>query len=162
LKALEDDLQHAIRVLQDVIVPESENNQTLFTEKAGPDFVTRELIGMLTAVELNHQSSLPAEEVADVRAYWHLAAELEPAQLSRAQTAPQPALSIGRVIPQLLSAFGRALAKLRHACRDCPATRAPASEAGRVIHRSRVAPQFANASTRLISNDSFHARNEGE
>jgi hypothetical protein len=88
LERRQDHLQHAIRVLKHIVVPESEHKQTFSLEKRGASAVLRHLIRMLAAVQLNDQTALPAQEIADEWTNRHLAAEFETAEAPKPQMAP--------------------------------------------------------------------------
>jgi hypothetical protein len=84
----QNDLQHAVRALKQVIVPEAEDGESLLFQVSGSPPVPRSVDCMLPSVDLDNQASLTTNEVADEWANWRLAAELESAQLPPAQMGP--------------------------------------------------------------------------
>jgi hypothetical protein len=81
-------LQHAISVLQDIIVPEAKDGQALSFKERRSTVVLHRPFGVLSAIDFDDKASFAADEVTDEWSDPSLASELEPAQLPIAQTSP--------------------------------------------------------------------------
>ena len=75
--ALHDRVEHAVRVLVQLVVPHPQNRPTLACKESIPPNVPLAL-GMLTAIQFNNQPRLPAREVGNIRSDWQLTGELRP------------------------------------------------------------------------------------
>ncbi len=76
-----DHFYDAFRVCQDVIIPESQNIESLRIQPGFSFFVFLHVHCMLPAVYFDDNPRLETYKVGDIRTYWLLASELEPAQL---------------------------------------------------------------------------------
>ena len=83
---------------QHVIVPEAQHPKTARPEKHISTHVVVGLLSMLAPVQLDDDRSLKTREVADIWSDRVLSAEFEPCQLASAQTLPQHALCVSRVL----------------------------------------------------------------
>ena len=92
-------LQYAVTVPEDVAVPEPEDAPTLCAEPRIPAIMIAGA-GMLAAIDLDNQLRLDTGEIDDVGRDRELAPE-PPAELVLPKLAPQHALSVSQVAPQL-------------------------------------------------------------
>jgi hypothetical protein len=90
---LGDALENAVRVAQDVVVPEAEDAIALRFDEAGARFVISYGFGMLAAVQLDDEPLREASEVGEVWADRHLPPPFVLRQLC-AQRAPQALLGL--------------------------------------------------------------------
>src|SRR5437879_5491812 len=103
---LGDAPQHAIDIVDDVIVPESYDTPPVALEPSGATIVALDLGRMLSAVDFDDEGMVPADEVGDKRTDRHLPAEFEPEQTTIPQSEPDASLSIGLIetqVPRQLS-----------------------------------------------------------
>src|SRR5207248_1431632 len=92
-----DPIHHAVYVLKDVDIPESEHTKVLIVEPFRPTAVVfgmRQLC-VLAAIYLNDKSSRQTNEVAEKRTEWKLAAETEAMKLFAAEFLPKQFFSNG-------------------------------------------------------------------
>jgi len=101
MQSLENCLHDASSLVQDVTVPESKDTIAFRPQEPIAMRIVRCVIEMLASVELDHDTRLDANEVADVRADHVLAPELEVIQLTTAKPAPKQALGIRKVLTQV-------------------------------------------------------------
>jgi hypothetical protein len=73
-------LQHAIQILQDVVIPEANDSVAGIDEKGGPLRVDRLIV--LTTINLDYQCRIPAKEIDDVWLDCDLSSEFPAFQLS--------------------------------------------------------------------------------
>ncbi len=92
-----DLLQHCLGIGQHFIVPEAKYPIASFDEKVSPPFVCLKLVGMVTAIKLDHQPLFRAEEVNDVATDGLLPAELGAVHLSAPKVHPQFPLGVGLI-----------------------------------------------------------------
>jgi hypothetical protein len=90
---VQDRLKHRLDFLQHLIVPESQDKQTLAFEGLRARAV--DFLAVLRTIEFDDQLEFVAVEVHDVGRYGMLAAELESAQAPRTQVVPQLVFRIG-------------------------------------------------------------------
>jgi hypothetical protein len=97
-----DRLQDTVDIRQYLIVPKSEYSIIPFLDSpaAKPASRSRLPLGVLSAVELNHQLALFAAEVRDEITNRQLAAESQSNETSRAETMPQRQFGISLLVPQ--------------------------------------------------------------
>jgi len=84
MNGFEDRRQHVLCLRQYVGVPESQDAKPVRAHERVTTSVIARLFDMLTAVELNDERGLQADEVADVGTERPLPAEFEPVQTSAA------------------------------------------------------------------------------
>jgi hypothetical protein len=92
--------EHAIHVCKHFVVPDSNDGEALFFEPAIPLVVGR-LGCMMTAIQLDHESMLEANEVDDVMADRILALEFASVQPTAPQAVPERAFGIRRLLAEL-------------------------------------------------------------
>jgi hypothetical protein len=95
-KRLDDPLDDAVDILQDLIVPETEHNLACRLQDGRSLQVTGDVDVMLTAINLNDELRLDAGEVGNESIDRHLPAKLA-TKLLRAQSRPQFSFCIGRL-----------------------------------------------------------------
>jgi hypothetical protein len=61
---------------------------------------------MTFSIDLNNEARQRTEEVGEVRAYWHLAAELVAANLATAEARPYKPFDLGHVVSQFSRTLG--------------------------------------------------------
>jgi hypothetical protein len=88
LQRVHDARHYPIEIRQNVIVPEAQDAKPLFFEKRRPPGVILSLFIMLAAVCLNHQSTLEAYEIYDIRPNPDLPSKLATHDLPAPQTGP--------------------------------------------------------------------------
>ena len=93
--------QHSRKVVAHFVVPVANHPEPFMLEIACSVLIRR-AVAVLSAVQLDYQIELAAQEITDVRADWHLARELPAAQLPAAQMPPHQAFSWRRLIAQFL------------------------------------------------------------
>src|SRR5205085_7575864 len=86
---------NAVKIFQDVVVPEADNSKSLAFEISTPAGVA--LRRVLPAVDFSDQAQRRAEEVHDVAIDFHLAAKLQPFVFARTKYRPEFLFCIGRV-----------------------------------------------------------------
>jgi hypothetical protein len=82
-----DFLQHRACLFQYVVIPKAQDAVT-FTNKPGIAFLISRVLRMLTAIELDNQFVIEADEVNDVRPNRRLPLELEIMKSMRTQSVP--------------------------------------------------------------------------
>jgi hypothetical protein len=73
-----DQIDNAFKGVKNVLVPESENQETTSNQRPAALLVVVNSICVLAAVDLDDQAHLEAREVSVVRPYGMLSPELEP------------------------------------------------------------------------------------
>ena len=91
-------LQHAINVVENLRIPESQNTKSHLLQNAIPFLVSHPLACMLAAIHLNHQSFFVADKIHDEGPQRFLPAELY-TQRPPAKFAPEKTLGVGHVPP---------------------------------------------------------------
>ena len=91
---------HAVGILQDFVVPEADDLVAMAFDHSGAGFVGG-AIGMLTAIDLDHQLQSSAGEIGDGTSDLKLPRELN-AQLLGAKPRPQAFRRVGRFAAQAL------------------------------------------------------------
>jgi hypothetical protein len=94
---VQNDLQHAVDVSQNVVIPEAENAVALAFEKSRALRISAGILVMLSAVNLDNESGMMAHEVGDVGPQPNLPPEMS-------LLSPQ---AMSKVPPQLLLGVGR-------------------------------------------------------
>src|SRR5262249_1774028 len=93
-------LNGSVRVLQGIVVPNADHPKPLRLEPGRALLIPAHRTGVLTAVDLDDQSSLQAQEVHDIRSDRSLSAKLH-AELAKSKPRPQTALSVRQFLSQL-------------------------------------------------------------
>ena len=78
-------LQNAVRLLHHIVVPEAQYTAPMGFEPLGALRIVLRSIGMLAAINLDHQTKLLAEEVQNIGSERRLTTELQAAQPTIAQ-----------------------------------------------------------------------------
>jgi hypothetical protein len=100
MQRFEDRLNDGVQPCKHISIPESYDPEACGSEKVVPATVIDGLIGVLTPVQFDDDSSIDRSEVADVEADLMLPAKLETAQLSPSKAAPEETLGIGLIPPE--------------------------------------------------------------
>jgi len=95
-----DGRDNAFQILQDVVVPETDNAPALRFEIAGSGFVIGGACIMLAAIYFDDQPFGARGEVRDIPADRHLPVEAHPGHLASRQRPPQSPFRIGRIETQ--------------------------------------------------------------
>ena len=98
---------HPVRLRPDVTVPEPDHSQTETFEVARAPLIVGDLVCVLPAVQLDHESGLCAEEVEDVWPFGNLAPPLPAAKPAVPQDAPQARFGSGLLTAQLTRAVAQ-------------------------------------------------------
>ena len=115
-----DRFDHAVGVAQDVVVPEADHAIAVSLDLAGADVVGG-VVGVLAAVDFDHQPGRTAGEVGDGVADLALPGELRP-DLLAPKPRPQANLGFGRFATKPLREAGQALF---HQLADTPTPPSP-------------------------------------
>ena len=92
-----NDLEHSVRIQQDIVVPEPENRPSETVQVRGT--LAIRVVAMLSAISLDHQPTFGTGEVRDEASNGLLAPKLESAELAIAKAVPESPLGIGRLAP---------------------------------------------------------------
>lgn len=95
---LHNSLQHGLRLLQDLVVPETYHAITSTGEEGRPSHVVLYARRVLASIEFNNQPHVRATEIDDEWTDRLLPAEVRTRDLTTTQPSPQPALGC-RLIP---------------------------------------------------------------
>src|SRR5207245_1121732 len=98
-----DALDYSLRLLENIGIPEAQHPEAVSNQSRCAPLVAFDLFGVLAAVDLNHEPSLQAGEIDEVRTDWKLTAEAVALDLLIAQADPEPDFSIGHLTSQLAS-----------------------------------------------------------
>ena len=95
-----DCVDHALRLLENFVVPEADHAEVAPLKKCGPFFIISDgiLLTMLRAIELHDDLGVVACEVNDVGANTHLTSEVKSGAPRAAQLEPKQLLGVGRVL----------------------------------------------------------------
>jgi len=96
-------LEDGLGPQQHVVVPESQNPETLGSQKCIAIGVVRHLKDMLASVQFDDNGGLQTDKVANVTTDRSLSAKFVAAELTASQTAPEQAFGIGGVAAQFAS-----------------------------------------------------------
>lgn len=96
-----DGPQHDLGLQQDLVVPEAQHPVSLLLEEPTASLVVAFLVQVLTAIDLDHELLLQADEIEDVGADRMLPAELVPEHLPPTKVRPEVALGYGGVVSEL-------------------------------------------------------------
>ena len=102
-----DRFEHAVRVGEHVIVPETKHPIAVFLDDCGPGCVAHGV--MAAAVELDRQPRSAAGEIGDVAVDLGLADELLASEPARAEPGPEAFFSVGLIGAQLAGDRSEAL-----------------------------------------------------
>ncbi len=100
--------QYVGRLLQDLVIPETQDQITLGHQPgvSHPVLCTTQ---MLTPIDLDDQPGLQAGEIDDIRADGYLSSKLVASELPATQPLPESALGIGHVGAQVPRALRAAI-----------------------------------------------------
>ena len=101
-KRAQDDFKHTVRIAEDIVVPEAEDEVTHRFEDFGSILVVRFAGRVLATVEFHNQLGICTDEVDDVAIDRHLPFELPIGKSARSQTKPQYAFRIRLMMTQSL------------------------------------------------------------
>jgi hypothetical protein len=93
-------LQHGIGFAKHFMIPESQNPIPQALQVPSPLFVLFRLLGMLPAVELDHQFGFQAKKVGDVATNGLLTPKFAAFQLAVPEPAPQQLFCVGLMLSQ--------------------------------------------------------------
>jgi hypothetical protein len=91
---LKDAFQHRTRLLQDLMIPESHHSKSSARQIECALVIFQSTIGVLTSVELDHETRAQTDEIHDVAAEWHLPPESIATKAAIAQEAPKTSFRI--------------------------------------------------------------------
>jgi hypothetical protein len=80
-----DGPEDGIEIFEDLVIPEAHYPISPRIQPGCPHLILLPLSSMLTAIQLDNQSMLRAEEVNDVKSDWHLPPKLGTGDLSAAE-----------------------------------------------------------------------------
>lgn len=104
-----DDVQHAVDISDDVVVPEPQHPETMRFDQARPFDIDR-AVRMLSAVKLDHQPQATAGEIGDIRPDGELKNEFRVFDLPASDALPQPVFDHRAVAPQFACHAGQPFA----------------------------------------------------
>jgi hypothetical protein len=93
-----DGHQNAIDILQNVVVPETENSVPARVEEPSSYGIPR--FRMLATIRFDDELGINAKKIGDVRSDRRLPTKLQPVQLPIAEVVPQTLFGVGRVLTQ--------------------------------------------------------------
>ena len=88
-------LEHNIRLLQRIIIPEPDYPKALRLETSCSPGIAINLFGVLPAIQFHYQLLFEADEINDVRRNRMLAPELESTEIAVFQMQPKPQFRVG-------------------------------------------------------------------
>jgi hypothetical protein len=88
------DLQNAIHIFQNVMIPESQDTVVVLRQPSVTDAI-RFAVSMLSAIDLNNHPRFPTDEIDDIGTNRLLANKLTVFKRSRAQPIPQAQFGVG-------------------------------------------------------------------
>jgi hypothetical protein len=95
-----DRLKYRVDISQYVVIPESQHPISEPAQKSSSLLIVSFLIGMLSAIDFDHQLGVQAKEVDDVRLDGLLPPKLRPGESAIAQVVPKDILGIRLIFPQ--------------------------------------------------------------
>jgi hypothetical protein len=101
LKGFQYSIRDTFAVLNDIVVPKSENRKTLRAQPCIALSIVFAIFRMLSAIKLDNQSSFQANEIDNIATKGLLPAKLKSVNLPAAKLLPKQSLGVGRVPPQL-------------------------------------------------------------
>ena len=107
-----DAFQNGIEALKDLGVPETQDAEIVRAKILSAAAVGANVVGMLTAIEFDHDESLDCAEINNEGTDNDLAPELDTAEAVRSQMTPEDLLGIGLITAQAsravaMTEFGR-------------------------------------------------------
>jgi hypothetical protein len=99
-KCLCDFLQHAVKILQNIVIPKPQHTVTLLRQFIAALLIFGYLLGVLSAIEFDHQLACRTGKIGDATTDRVLATKF-PRRKALAQSAPENLFDIGRVASQL-------------------------------------------------------------
>src|SRR5437763_4941296 len=94
IECFQDRQQHTVSICQHIVIPETEH-AVIFTREISVSDDILCALRMVSAIDLNNQSSIAADEIRNERPDRFLPDKLEPAQPPIAESKPQFPLGIG-------------------------------------------------------------------
>ena len=91
-------LQHALQLLHNIVIPETQYRITLVAQPRIPLLVIDHPVGMLATVNLDDQPVLQTHKIHDVAAYGFLALEFQTHEAMRPQVNPEPLLGFSSLL----------------------------------------------------------------
>jgi hypothetical protein len=98
-QVLHNDVHYSIDVLQNFIVPKSEDDEFLITKPTITLLVIISPFSVLSSVNFNDQSFLQAHKIDDVSSEWLLSAKFATGNLPEPKLLPEQLLSVGWIFP---------------------------------------------------------------
>ena len=100
-RRFQDALQHSIDIRQNLIIPKSKDQKTGIIQNSGPTRFTLDVLGVLTAVNLNNQLRFLTEKIRDKSSDRDLSAKLQAAKTPATNMEPKFQFGIRLVAPKL-------------------------------------------------------------
>ena len=97
--------ENALEILQDLVVPESDDPESLSLQPVRAPGIGRLLDRVLPAIQFDDESLLEAEEIHVIGSDGNLGSESMPVELLAPKPSPKVALRIGRNFPKLTSSL---------------------------------------------------------
>jgi hypothetical protein len=104
LQHFNDPLHHARKICQNVIVPKAQHAMSTRFQKISSGKIRRALLRVLSTIKLDHQATLHAAEIDNVRSYRMLTAKFSAAQLPISKAHPEFGFNISLLPAQLTRA----------------------------------------------------------
>ena len=101
---IEDGIEHAFAVFDDVDVPEAQHAIAMLAEPDVSRCVVVLPFGMLSAIDFDHEVALQADEIDDVGTDGMLAPKAVAAELTPPQEIPEPIFDFGRQLAEMAGA----------------------------------------------------------
>jgi len=95
-----NDFDHAIRILQDVVIPEPHDAKILRLQPSGAHRVTHRSLTMLTTIDFDNQASTEAGKIGDIRSERDLSPKTMTVDLLASQPRPQTHFRIRLIATQ--------------------------------------------------------------
>ena len=95
-----DGIDHSVEVAEYIGVPEPKHPESLAFEPSSAAVVAISALGMLSAVHLDSQPRLVADEIRNVGSEGYLPAEAAAMQLAAPQARPQPGPGVGGILAE--------------------------------------------------------------
>jgi hypothetical protein len=89
MKHSEDLFDHAFRICENIVVPESKDDKSCFLQFTCSLFIVMPLFRMLPTIQLNDQSRIDANEIDYILSHGELPAKLPPFKLPIPQLHPR-------------------------------------------------------------------------
>lgn len=101
MQILSNPLQNPVYVSEHVVIPKSQNEESLIAKPPITSFVIICLLSVLSAIKFDNQSLLQAYEIDDVASQRLLATKFATVKLPITKLLPEQSLGIGWILPQL-------------------------------------------------------------